>query len=452
MKQSSSMADRIVAAVLGCVGRIVYAVIVTACWFTGFVAVYVGAGDARWMVLYVALLAVWILLAVWFPMLRVREIFRYGCPIWGDCLRWMRRRARKRGNQWLRDSGLVHDADSERKSNYHVWLWSDRLVIDALPVVGVTADRVRDAVSRSLVAWNMADYDIEQTGNQSWTVHLYSVNRLDALKEGRVLSELPEVEVWPGHLRVRVGRDLTGDAWVDFSGISGVLLAGLPGAGKTSGADIIMSALLSRSDLVDVSVLDGKGGGDWQWAQSHCAHWSNDDSYDDALRTLHATQDLMRERLSTNRERYGDSNFWHVFGRSDARAVCLMVDEVQNWTAPATQDKETKMKAAEFIGLLTDIVKKGRSAGICVILATQKPDSSAIPTGLRDVCAKRFAFHVSTPEMARACLGVIPDGEPSPVGIAFADKGMAVTNTDTGGTAFVRFDYLPEASIESLLS
>lgn len=52
----------------------------------------------------------------------------------------------------------------------------------------------------------------------------------------------------------------------------------------------------------------------------------------------------------------------------------------------------------------------------------------------------------------RARLGTVPEGEPSPVSIAFADKGMSVTKTDSGGTQYVRFDYLPETSIEKLLS
>lgn len=452
-RRTESVVDQVAVAVFCGLGHVVYAIAVTLGWGAAFAVAYVHDDASLWVAVCAVFLVGWVLAAIWVPVRSVRDVMRYGCPIWGDYLRWRRRRARKRGNSWLRDSGLVHDTDSERKTDYRVWLWPHRLIIDSLPVVGVTADSVSDAIRRSLVAWDMADCDIRQTGNRSWDVRLYPVSRMETLRVGCTLSALPKVDVSPGHLRVRIGRSLDGDAWLDIAGVSGILLAGLPGTGKTAGADIIMSAMLSRPDLVDVHVLDGKGGGDWMWAKTYCASWSNDDSYDEALRVLHDVQDVMRERLRTNRERYGDSNFWHAFGQSlDARVICIMVDEIQNWTAPAVQDKETRAKAAEFIGLLTDIVKKGRSAGVCVVMATQKPSTDAIPSGLRDVCAKRFAFHVSTPEMARACLGIIPEGEPSPVDVAFADKGLAVTTTDSGGTAFVRFDYLPESFIEPLLN
>jgi hypothetical protein len=180
--------------------------------------------------------------------------------------------------------------------------------------------------------------------------------------------------------------------------------------------------------------------------------YTNDDSFDVVLPMLRGVRDVMRERLRTNRERFGDSNFWHGFGgRDDARAVVVLIDEIQTWTSPAVTDRTVKADAAEFVGLVTDIAKKGRSAGVCLLIATQKPTSDALPSGLRDVCAKRYAFRCTTTDMAKAALGVIPEGEPSPVDIAFGDKGLCVASADSGGTEFIRWDYLPEKDIEPLL-
>ncbi|MCI1649435.1 hypothetical protein [Bifidobacterium tibiigranuli] len=433
----------------------VVAVAGTALWALALVLLYRWFHGTLWAPLAllgvpVALLAVASVLAPW-P--RVRLACLFALPVVGDWQRHIKRKARKLGNRWVREAGLVKERKGQTSESYKVYLRKDSLDID-LPVVGVTDEKVRDAVSASLVSWRMADCEITRTGNSSWHVDLFEHDRLDALKTSRVLDCLPPVQASQGHLAVRIGRNLQGDAWLDFSGVSGVLLAGLPGAGKTAAANAIVSGLLSRPDLVDVSVLDGKGGGDWEWCKPYASNYTNDDSYGEALRILHGVQDQMRERLKTNRGKYGDPNLWHVLDapECDARATCVLIDEIQNWTASPVLDKDTKTKRDEFIGLVTDIAKKGRSACVFLIIATQKPTSDAIPTGLRDVCAKRCAFNVSTPDMAKAALGVIPEGDPDPTAIALEDKGMAVTNTESGGTKYVRFDYLPEPSIERLLS
>lgn len=131
--------------------------------------------------------------------------------------------------------------------------------------------------------------------------------------------------------------------------------------------------------------------------------------------------------------------------------LCIVLDEVQTWTSPVGRDKETKAKAEEFIGLLQGLVKKGRSAGIVVLMLTQKPTTDALPSGIRDSAACRIAFRCTTPEMAKAALGNIPEGEPTPLDLPFSRKGLSVMAKSDGGTEFVQWDYLPETSIPELL-
>jgi len=49
--------------------------------------------------------------------------------------------------------------------------------------------------------------------------------------------------------------------------------------------------------------------------------------------------------------------------------------------------------------------KKGRSVGICTIVATQKSTGDAIPTAIRDVCPVAMSFAQRTDEAAVAALG-----------------------------------------------
>lgn len=447
--------DDPVEAVLTVLGRGVAAVAVTLVWLLAVLVVVVVSDVGWWGILpIVCLLPAIFGVLLLSPSERLRMNVQRALPVWGDWLRHLQRSARRQGNRWLRDAGLVHDDSHSKPVNYKVYLWPDCLEIVDLPVVGVTDGRVRKAVEESLASWHAADYEIRRTGTASWHIRLYDMSRLEALRVPRVLSDLPEARGLRdrdgGHVLVRIGRTFAGDSWLDFAGVAGILLAGQPGMGKTAAVNVILSALLGRPDLADVYVIDGKGGEDLIWAKPFCKGWSNDDGFAESLDTLRHIHSLIRERLRTNRKKYGDSNGWHVVGISDMKPVLLVIDEIQTFTGP--RSKEERDAQAEFIRLLMDLVKKGRSACIATVCATQKPTSDAIPTGLRDQMAKRFCFRVATPEMARAALGPIPDGEPDPTDIPFRDKGMAISVTDEGGTEYVQFDYIPETEIEKLLS
>ncbi|MFI5758766.1 hypothetical protein [Streptomyces sp. NPDC051569] len=60
---------------------------------------------------------------------------------------------------------------------------------------------------------------------------------------------------------------------------------------------------------------------------------------------------------------------------------------------------------AENARLVEDLVKKGRSVGILVILISQKTTGDAIPTFIRDVCPIGLSFAQKTVEAAVAALG-----------------------------------------------
>lgn len=435
---------------LAALGVFVSSCAVTLTWLVAF-AIAVVVADVDWLFLALLVGSILALLsaALYAPVDSTRLSARKVLPVWGDWLRYQKRDARRMGNQWLRDAGLVRDSVADEPVDYEVYAWSDCVEIQNLPVVGVTDGRIRKVAEESLAYWHAADCEVIKTGHAGWLIRLFDTSRLDMLRKPRVLAGLPEamarVDKDGGHLLLRIGRTLSGDAWLDCAGVAGVLLAGQPGMGKTAAVDIILASVLARPDLTDVYVIDGKGGEDLAWAQSRCKAWSNDDGFDASLEMLRAVHDLMRDRLKTNRQKYGDSNGWHTFGRTDMQFVLLVIDEVQSYTGAVSKD--CKERQAEFVRLLMDLVKKGRSACITTVCATQKPTTDAIPTGLRDEMAKRYCFRVPTSEMARAALGVIPDSGPTPVDIPFTSKGLAVGTSDDGGLEYIQFDYLPEESL-----
>src|SRR5690606_4378310 len=66
---------------------------------------------------------------------------------------------------------------------------------------------------------------------------------------------------------------------------------------------------------------------------------------------------------------------------------------LEDRTPLAVQGK--RLTLGEYIGeLLTWLAKKAPAAGLVLILATQRPDSKTIPSGLRAVLGSRFALRV----------------------------------------------------------
>ncbi len=81
----------------------------------------------------------------------------------------------------------------------------------------------------------------------------------------------------------------------------------------------------------------------------------------------------------------------------DMPITAVFLDEVQvplEDRTPVRVDGK-KLTAGEYVGeLLTWLAKKGPAAGIVLVLATQRPDSKTIPSGLRAVLGSRFALRV----------------------------------------------------------
>ncbi|MBT1171747.1 hypothetical protein [Bifidobacterium sp. SO4] len=373
---------------------------------------------------------------------RVREAAIWSLPVAGDVRRASRRAARRRGNQWLRDAKLVPN----NGKNYRCWLTKDSLRLENVDVVGITEHRLREAISASLNAWDCADYELEKIGNAVWQVRLLKVSRFDAIRSAVVVHEPPIVRAGRGQLAVRVGRGLDGDAWIDFANVAGVLLAGDPGEGKSASLDLLVSAFLSRPDLAEVHLLNGKGDMGWDWARSRCASYSNSTNMEFASAILELVWKTMERRNSQAEE-----NFWNGFtDHPKDKVIVLVIDEAQMYVSP--QSPEDKNDVKLFTNRLISLIKLCRSAGIVCILATQKPTAASISTDLRDVMGQKVCFFVSSPESARAALGVVPEGEPLPTRPTFGpeDRGMAVRTTGTGGTEIIHFDYLPHEELRNL--
>ena len=172
-----------------------------------------------------------------------------------------------------------------------------------------------------------------------------------------------------------------------------LLLGGEPGAGKSVAQSMLIATAALDPDA-DLWLLDGKRVELACWRE--CARAFVGPSVDDAidvLRQLQAEMEQRYELLLEQRRRkieQGDGHRLHLVG----------CDELAFYTSGGQRKARE-----EFNELCTDLIRRGRAAGIIWIGATQKPSGDVVPTSLRDLVGYRWALRCSTRGASDTILG-----------------------------------------------
>lgn len=286
-------------------------------------------------------------------------------------------------------------------------------------------------------------YKVEHLGPGHWLLHFWKTEPKNPLDDS-IEIKASDLAQWDGKT-VTYGLTEAGEpARLSYAQTSGIVVGGVPGAGKSAGATLLTLPLLA-SPKASVAIFDGKGGMDWHWAERAASLYNNDCDLDlpTATEQLESLAQRCVDDLKSHPWSDSDPDFWH----SEASALhpfhLVVIDECQTLFDTTGRSKEDKALVERCKRAVATIVRKGRSAGWCVMLLTQKPTADSIPTNIRDNCVVRFALRVTTREAAEAVLGSIPDGDPRPTEIPAPRRGGAVVQGEDGHTQSVRFAYLP---------
>ena len=355
------------------------------------------------------------------------------------------------GNDLLRMTGIVPTTD---ETEYRCQAYEDdkgNLVLRVLdPLYNITSEDVINRLNENLDKYNVKRI-IQAEDDEAWLkIILFTT---DPLEEDQTIYEpLPLDEE---AMKVVCAVDSVGEQQaVSFKNVSGMTVAGVPGSGKTAGLTSFLLPV-ALSENVELNIIDGKGGHDWAAYKPICAYYSNDDEDLQALRDyLQSAVDDMRERVQTMPEKLGVADFWHASAeRRRAAGVkhkIIVIDECQNYFEKRT-NKEATALTQEIVRLTTSLVKKGRSAGITLIATTQKPTADSLPTGLRDNCALKICFRVTTKEAQKAALGDV-DLDDSNNALSIKKAGGAIILAETGHASRVRFFYMEPETQERLIN
>ncbi|MGH2843007.1 MAG: FtsK/SpoIIIE domain-containing protein [Solirubrobacteraceae bacterium] len=154
-----------------------------------------------------------------------------------------------------------------------------------------------------------------------------------------------------------------------------VLLAGATGAGKGGAIRCALAGALQAG--WQPIVLDPKESGEYEWARRLAVPILT--SIGDQVLTLEVI-DALRERRQTVIRAHG-ADSWHevpVIDRSGWRPILVVVDEAADLLTPvkgrSEQARELAAVQQRAASLITQLARKGRSAGIHLIVAIQRPD------------------------------------------------------------------------------
>jgi FtsK/SpoIIIE family len=381
-------------------------------------------------------------------------------------LRPMLRRAWRIKYTWKRTARRVGLVQTERTRP--PW-WSNR------PATAVVVRELVPAIRVAVEPWGVR-VDASTIGKlgvdefQNAASHLADVWRVGQVRVEQARPGLVRLRVLitdPLTSQTRWTDDATGSAgpalWlagvdadgqpvtIRSSGVSGVVVAGLAGYGKTSFLNARFCQL-APSPAVQFVLIDGKGGPDYDDLFTRAWLSAKDDPQlvrDHLVRV----RDLLVARQRSIRAVLGAKNMWHVGPSSTWPLVVVVIDEAHtflNETKGTDADsKRLDAFARETARLVEELIRKGRNVGIQVILATQKATGDAIPTKIRDNCQVAISFAQRTSEAATAVLGSDISGypdehprrlqDPAYVGVA------SMVAEGRPGFTLVRTPYVPDA-------
>ncbi len=239
---------------------------------------------------------------------------------------------------------------------------------------------------------------------------------------------------------VHLGLDEYGEpVYVDLAERN-MLLGGEPGAGKSSGLNLITAhgALSHDCKLI---LVDGKQVELGMWRA--CADMFIGPSIKDAIAAFEAFQAIMNTRyddlLAAGRRK--------ITRQSGEPVYLIVIDEYAYFSATVG----TKKDREDFAALTRDLVARGRAAGVIIILATQRPSHQVIDPSMRDLFGYRWAFRCTTDSSSDVVLGQGWAGE----GYTAADidplaRGVGWLLSETGVPRRIKAAYLTDADIKYL--
>jgi S-DNA-T family DNA segregation ATPase FtsK/SpoIIIE len=234
-----------------------------------------------------------------------------------------------------------------------------------------------------------------ENATNSWIDLLWKHGKLQmSIKTGSIPESAPYdfdpaaeqyKKLW---LPVPLGYDQRGLEVFDLAESPHLLIGGVPGFGKSNFLLTLINSLLPRAM---VAIIDYKRS-DFKHLKNHCALIKNDEQAFVFMRAL--TQEMER-RITIIENDDTIVKLQEYTGDDMGPFIVLVIDEA------------AEMQNERVVDMVDRVVRLGRSPGICVVAATQRP-SKKIPLfkdDTRDMFLARLSFQMADETSSRIILG-----------------------------------------------
>lgn len=262
-------------------------------------------------------------------------------------------------------------------------------------VAGVALEDVEKAQPR--LRESLRAYRLTVESPAPGRVVLRSLRR-DVLTGAPVPLELADPA--PAGAAVWLGLDATGRRVALPLDRGAVLVAGLPGAGKSTALTGLVAQLTARDDCW-VLVVDPKR---VDYVAFRDAGVAVEVDHDRIAASLDAVASIMQARY--RRLELAGRTSWEP-DELEPRIV-VVVDELAELLATGHRDNDQAMTVR-----LRRLVALGRAAGVTVVAATQRPAVDVIPSSLRDLFSLRLCFRTANPTSTALVVGEHADAVPA---------------------------------------
>lgn len=240
----------------------------------------------------------------------------------------------------------------------------------------------------------------------------------------------------PGSLFLGFNTETHAAAYVPFAELtSGTFVVGAAGSGKSNATHLLMHNILANLHLFQaVFCIDGKEGmtfARYRTAAPAKLRFLTDEP--DVWKLVAQLSQIVRARNAAL-ARMGRDKATNNF-------IAVLIEEMSTYTPkPATDDKNTVKAHGQFINDLASLARKGRSAGLKIIITAQDPTTDQVPTSVRANCQTSLVFHLGIDQHATMIMGEIQPGrDPRKL-----TTGRALLKRDNGTIVTVQFPVMPE--------
>ena len=243
---------------------------------------------------------------------------------------------------------------------------------------------------------------------------------------------------------ISVGLDRFGrDVEITLAGGSGVLIGSLPGKGKSSTMNLLLSVILADKRASAV-FLDFKGGADFTaWQDCADDFYCGDPSADPGevlriLRGVRAAIDTRFGRLPHFKVTKIDERVANERGMGP---VVIVIDEAHELLG-----KGSSVPAAardEAVAIVKTIIARGRAVNVWLLIASQRVTDDEIPSSITQRITSRIAYRLGTQPASQAVLG--PDAWAAGYrATQLAAPGVGYLVNEDGDITHLRSWYVPD--------